>query len=202
VNARIQTSNLSSLIELVHHRWNIPVLAQLQKHAGSKFVTLVNTLNVSRGSLSASLAVLIDLGLVYRNTGHGHPMRPEYLLADAGKELGAHCAALYDIIQRRKAADLAYRKWTLPLVAAIGDEVLRFNELKLELTDATPRAITLGLKSLVQERWATRTLIDDYPPAAGYQLGSTGQKILPCVEGLLTARSGHLRHHCTNLEYR
>lgn len=184
MNTRIQHTDLSSLISLVHHRWNIPVLALLHKHSGCKCVTMVNSLRVSRASLSASLTDLIEMGLVYRNTGHGHPMRPEYLLTDEGKTIGAICADLNKAVQRRRAGDLAYRKWTLPLVAALGDDVLRFNELRTALADATPRAITLGLKSIVQERWATRTLIDDYPPAAGYQLRPTGQRILSCVDGL------------------
>ena len=160
------------------------MLALLYKRSGCKFVTLVNSLGVSRASLSASLTDLIEMGLVRRNTGHGHPMRPEYLLTDEGKEIGAICANLNTAVQRRRAADLAYRKWTLPLMAALGDDVLRFNELKAALSVATPRAITLGLKSIVHERWATRTLIDDYPPAAGYQLRPTGQRILSCVDGL------------------
>lgn len=179
-----QISDVSSLINLVHHRWNIPVLALLAKHSGSKFVMLVNALGVSRPSLSASLNDLIDLGLVQKNTGHGHPMRPEYLLTPAGKEIGASCVVLHKFVQRRKATDLAYRKWTLPLVAVMGEDALRFNELKSALSDATPRAITLGLKSMVTERWVTRTLIDDYPPAAAYQLKPKGQRILACVEGL------------------
>lgn len=179
-----QRSGVSNLIDLVHHRWNIPVLAALTKHSGSKFVALVNELNVSRPALSASLTDLIDLGLVYRNTGHGHPMRPEYLPTKAGQEIGQRCVVLHDIVQRRKAADLAYRKWTLPLVAVMGEEALRFNEMMSALSDATPRAITLGLKSMVHERWATRTLINDYPPAATYQLRRKGQQIFTCIEAL------------------
>lgn len=179
-----QIFDVSSLIDLVHHRWNIPVLALLAKHSGGKFVMLANALNVSRASLSASLDDLIGLGLVHKNTGHGHPMRPEYLLTAAGTEIGATCLELHDVIQRKKAADLAYRKWTLPLVAVMGDEALRFNELKSALSNATPRAITLGLKSMVNERWATRTVINDYPPAAAYQLKPKAQRILTCVEGL------------------
>lgn len=181
---QIERSDLASLISLAHHRWNIPVLAELAKNAGSKFVSLANSLGVSRASLSASLSDLIDMGLVYRNPGHGHPMRPEYLLTDAGTEIGAQCLELNTLIQRRKAADVAYRKWTLPLVAVIGTEVRRFSEVCSLLTTATPRAITMGLKAIVNERWATRTLIDDYPPAAGYQLRPKGRRILSAVDGL------------------
>ncbi|MEM8815764.1 MAG: winged helix-turn-helix transcriptional regulator [Pseudomonadota bacterium] len=177
-------SNLSPLIELVHHRWNIPVIAELQRGSGAKFVTLVNRLAVSRASLSASLKNLVDLGLVEKNSGHGHPMRPEYLLTDEGKRLGAQCLKLTQAVDRDGEADLAFRKWTLPLVTVIGEETRRFNELRGQLGDATPRAITLGLKALLQRQWAARTLIDDYPPAAGYQLLHRGRRVLTCVDGL------------------
>jgi DNA-binding HxlR family transcriptional regulator len=82
---------LGPLIELVHHRWNIPVIAELYRRSGAKYVTLVNSLDVSRASLSTSLNDLIDQGLVRRNTGHGHPMRPEYLLTEDGLVIGEHC---------------------------------------------------------------------------------------------------------------
>ena len=175
---------LAPLIELVHHRWNIPVIAELHRRSGAKYITLVNSLGVSRASLSASLRDLIEMELVIRNPGHGHPMRPEYLLTDAGADIGPDCRSLTQLMRRRKESDLAFRKWTLPLVAAIGDEVRRFNEVRETLLDATPRAITLGLKSLLEQRWVARTLIDDYPPAAGYELMPRGLRVLSCVTGL------------------
>lgn len=175
---------LAPLIELVHRRWNIPIIAELHRRSGAKFITLVNTLDVSRGSLSASLNDLIELGLVSKNPGHGHPMRPEYLLTEAGADIGEQCVALTRLLRKRGETELAFRKWTLPLVAAIGGEVRRFNEVRSVLTEATPRAITLGLKSLLGQRWAARTLIDDYPPAAGYELMPKGRTVLDRIDGL------------------
>lgn len=171
-------TRLDSLVELVHHRWNIPIIAELHRQSGAKFVALVNALGVGRASLSTSLGDLIDLGLVMRNTGHGHPMRPEYLLTEAGKAIGEDCLALRHLLRRRKEEDIAFRKWTLPLVAAIGDQVRRFNEVRMLLPEASPRAITLGLKSMLAERWVHRSLIDDFPPAAGYALLPRGRSIL------------------------
>lgn len=175
---------LAPLIELVHHRWNIPVVAELYRRSGAKYVTLVNSLDVSRASLTTSLNDLIEQGLVRKNPGHGHPMRPEYLLTDDGLVIGEHCLSLAQLVRQRKEADLAFRKWTLPLVAAIGEEIRRFHEVRELLIDATPRAITLSLKSMLERRWAARTLIDDYPPAAGYELRPRAQQILTCVSEL------------------
>ncbi len=166
------------LVHLVARRWSIPVLARLHAAGGgAKFVTLAQALRVSRASLSATLNHLIALGLVRRNPGHGHAMRPEYLLSGQGAALARHCAALDRTVACNGGPDLAYRKWTLPLVAAIGDDRVRFRDLRSTLAEATPRAITIGLKQMVEERWVDRSLIDDYPPAAGYHLLPRGERI-------------------------
>lgn len=175
---------LDLLIELVHHRWNIPIIAELYKRSGSKFVTLAKALGVGRASLSASLNDLIELGFVMKNPGHGHPMRPEYVLTEAGKTIGEDCLRLRHLLRRRNEEDVAFRKWTLPLVAAIGDDTRRFNEVQLILPDASPRAIALGLKSMLAERWAQRSLIDDFPPTAGYTLLPKGKSVLGHVSQL------------------
>ncbi len=180
----LEHSDLSRLIGFVHHRWNVPVVAELYRHSGARFVTMVNHLGVGRASLSTSLADLIDRGLVVRNPGYGHPMRPEYLLTKDGESIGDQCQALTHIVRRGDEADLAFRKWTLPLVVAIGDETRRFNEIRSLLVGASPRAIAIGLKSLLEQRWASRSLIDEYPPTAGYRLMRKGQQVLGCVDGL------------------
>lgn len=178
-------SALQPLIELTHHRWNIPALAELARTNGAKFVTLAKALGASRSSLSASLSDLIDQGLVMKNPGYGHPMRPEYLLTERGKSIAHHCLDLAVLMRRRGDGDFAYRKWTLPLVAAIGEDVRRFNEVRGALgEDVTPRAVTLGLKSMLSRGWARRLLIDDYPPAAGYALMPKGRNVLSRVEAL------------------
>ncbi len=180
------TTRLTPLIELAHHRWNIPIVAELHRSSGAKFITLANSLSASRGSLSASINDLIDQGLVMRNPGHGHPMRPEYLLTPRGEAIGEQCLRLARLVERRDEMDLAYRKWTLPLVAAIGDQARRFNELRSSLgTHATPRAVTLGLKAIQSAGWAERSIIDAYPPAAGYALRASGRRVLAVVDPIV-----------------
>jgi DNA-binding HxlR family transcriptional regulator len=187
VKSRQRNTELAPLLELVERRWNIPVIADLYRGSGAKFVTLVNRLGIGRGSLSATLNHLVDMDLVYRNPGYGHPMRPEYLLTERGLEVGGHCLKLAQAVGRADGAALAYRKWTLPLVASIGCShrgQVRFRDLRHKLTAATPRAITLGLKGLLEHRWIGRSLIDDYPPAAGYHLLARGERVYGSLEEL------------------
>lgn len=111
-------------------------------------------------------------------------MRPEYLLTQKGLAISGDCLSLTRIVHDKNEADLAFRKWTLPIVATIGTQSLRFSELRTVLSDATPRAITIGLKSLLQRQWADRTLIDEYPPTAGYELMPKGHRVLTCLDRL------------------
>ena len=175
------------LADLVHHRWNIQVISELHHQSGAKFITLLNRLEVSRGSLSASLTHLTELGYVRRNTGHGHPMRPEYLLTRHGIAIADPCSSLVQVLHRRNEVDLAFRKWTLPLVVAIGARRSRFNHLRSLLQQATPRAIAIGLKSLIEYGWAERSIFDHYPPSTAYELRPKGHQILVCANGLYPA---------------
>ena len=178
------TADLSPLVRLVHHRWNIPIIAELQQRSGAKFVSILNHLKMSRAPLTAALTHLIDLGLIRRNTGHGHPMRPEYLLTRKGGAIAEDCLLLVRLLRRNNVVDLAFRKWTLPLVAAIGNRKMRFSELLTMLQEATPRALTIGLKSLLQHGWVERRLIDDFPPRAVYELTRNGRRILAPIQKL------------------
>ena len=74
---------MSSLVALCHHRWSLPVLAEIGRTRGTRFATLTGRLGVTGESLRRTLAYLQEEGLVERNPGYGHPLRPEYLLTRA-----------------------------------------------------------------------------------------------------------------------
>jgi len=171
------TTNPDFLVTLVHHRWNIPLIALLHQQSGAKHITLVNQLQLSRSALSVALEYLMQMGLVDRNPGYGHPMRPEYVLSPDGKKLGPACLSLANLIHRSGQDFLAYRKWSLPTIALLGAGQSRFNELRKSLPGAGPRALTLCLKALVKERWATRTVVDRYPPTVSYELTDFGKAV-------------------------
>ena len=78
---------LNRFITLFHRQWAVRVLVELQRAHGAKFVTLHSQLGVGRATLRATLDDLIAEGWVLRNPGHGHPMRPEYLLTKEGSLL-------------------------------------------------------------------------------------------------------------------
>jgi len=172
------------LVDLVHRRWNVPIVAELFDRAGAKFVTLVRATGASRSSIAASLTDLIALGYVCRNPGYGHPLRPEYLLTAAGERIAPACHALHTLLRKRGEEHLGFRKWTLPLVAAIGPEGRRFNELRHTLEIATPRAITLSLKPMLRHDWIKRPPAARDSPPVGYELRPKGRTVLDRLDGL------------------
>jgi DNA-binding HxlR family transcriptional regulator len=159
---------LSNPIRLFHHRWAAPVLAELRHERGSRFVTLTNRLGVTRDSLRRTLGALVEDGLVTRNPGYGHPLRPEYVLTDEGERVAAVCDRLLTVLDGLE--DVALRKWSMPVVHALGGGPRRFSELRGSLAGVSPRALALALKDLQGAGLVERTVTDHYPPATVYRL--------------------------------
>jgi DNA-binding HxlR family transcriptional regulator len=168
---------LEPLIALCHHRWSIPILAELHRDNGAKFVTLVQRLKISRDALSRTLEALIQLGLIKHNTGYGHPLRPEYILTPTGKQIGQNALELLHQIQQLEATNTALKKWTLPILHAIHHGINRFSSLRETLPNISPRALTLTLQDLEQLAWLTRS-------EGGYELSANGKKLAETLEPL------------------
>jgi DNA-binding HxlR family transcriptional regulator len=136
-----------TLIQLCHHRWIIPILAELhQQNGGSKFVTLVNRLELSRDSLSRTLQIMLELHLIERNTVYAHPLRPEYILMAHCKDLAKHAHALMPQLEPQETL---LNKWALPTIHALQSHN-RFSRLLEVLPNITSRALTMILKDLEQ----------------------------------------------------
>ena len=101
-----------------------------------RFVELQRKLGVGRDSLRRALDALIELGFVERNTGYGHPLRPEYVITAEGRtaaSLAARVVAAGD-------PETLLRKWSVPVLAELdGDR--RFSELRASLPGVSPRAL-------------------------------------------------------------
>ena len=167
---------MSTLARLVHLRWAVPVLAELHRGGGGRFVNLGHTLGVSRESLRRTLTFLAASGLIERNPGKGHPLRPEYLLTGSGAQLGEPAAALTDLLRDLGATDVGLKKWSLPVLIQLTDE-RRFSQLSGALPDTSNRALTLTLKDLEAAGLVSRTVTTDYPPATVYAATAPGLEL-------------------------
>jgi DNA-binding HxlR family transcriptional regulator len=159
-----------SIAGLFHHRWAAPVLAELHRSKGSRFVTLLNRLGLGRDSLRRTLTALIDAGLVAKNPGYGHPLRPEYVLTERGAPVATACARLLSALDRLDANDVGLKKWSMPTVLALADGERRYSELRKRLPEVTARALALALKDLAAVGLVERRVRPDYPPATVYRL--------------------------------
>jgi DNA-binding HxlR family transcriptional regulator len=166
--------SITDLIALFHHRWSAPVLAELARARGSRFVVLANALGVGRESLRRTLAALVELGLVRRNPGYGHPLRPEYLLTERGEDVAARCVRLLALLDGN--ADVALKKWSLPVLAAL-EHPARFSQLRDALPGISARALALALKDLEAAGLVRRRVQETYPPSTVYAATRAAQRL-------------------------
>jgi DNA-binding HxlR family transcriptional regulator len=166
---------MSTLVALFHNRWSVPILAELHRQRGSRFVTLARTLGMSRESLRRTLAALIESGLVGRNPGYGHPLRPEYVLTRRGERIAAACSPLVERMRQGELEEIGLKKWSMPVVYALSERPLRFSELRDRLEGVSPRALALALKDLEMSGLVARRVTSDYPPATVYRLSKAGR---------------------------
>jgi DNA-binding HxlR family transcriptional regulator len=85
---------------------------------------------------------------------------------------GAHCP-VRDIMAR--FGD----KWSMYVILLLGgNEKLRFNELKSQITGISQRMLTVTLRSLEGDGLLTRTIYPEVPPKVEYQLTEMGHSLL------------------------
>jgi DNA-binding HxlR family transcriptional regulator len=179
--ARRRRRQTAWLTLLMKRSWSLAVLVELARGdvhpGGARFVTLVNRLKVPRHSLSQTLAHFIQHDWVMHNPGYGHPLRPEYLLAEDGHAIAPACTRVLQMSRRRPWQAVALRKWSLPIVLALKPGSLRFGQVKSELDGITARALTMALKDLMSSGVIKRTTLATFPPATRYELTARGRRL-------------------------
>lgn len=156
-------------------RWFIPLLALMSREGGARFGVLARRLGVSRSVLSRHLDALETAGWLDRCPGHGHPLRPEYLLTAPGRAVAAWCEGVMEQRRRLGLEPDELGRWSLPLLLSLDRSWKRFSTLQAELRPVTPRALSLTLKQMLEVRLVDRRLEDRFPPLALYGLTLRGQ---------------------------
>jgi DNA-binding HxlR family transcriptional regulator len=75
-------------------------------------------------------------------------------------------------------------KWSVMVIALLGDRTLRFSELRRAIEGISQRMLTLTLRGLVRDGLATRTLYATIPPRVEYALTPLGRTLLKPVRAL------------------
>ena len=75
-------------------------------------------------------------------------------------------------------------KWTVLVVATLGDGPRRFNELRREIPRVSQRMLTLTLRNLERDGLVNRTVTPSIPPRVDYELTALGHSLLTPVNAL------------------
>lgn len=175
------------LVELFHHRWAVPILAELASDGGGRVAELTTGLDASRGGVRQALGALVDLGLVGRNMGHGHPLRPEYVLTESGRAVAIGAERIVEFARAWTIERHAFRKWPLPVVYGLGEDGARFSELRDRMPGVTDRALSIALRTLGTTRLAERIVRPSRPPGVLYLPTDRAEAILPSLRRLARA---------------
>lgn len=168
----------ADLRRLVAGRWLLPLLAHVAASGGGgRFAAMAASLGASRSALAASLAALQEAGWLARNPGHGHPLRPEYVLTPSGEPVAAFCAQVMAQRARLGLEPGQLPRWSLPLILRLDADKARFSMLRDALRPVTPRALSLTLKQMLSVNLVERALEDEFPPIAIYGLTGRGREL-------------------------
>jgi DNA-binding HxlR family transcriptional regulator len=171
----MSTSQATALHDLCRHRWNSAVISVIAARNGARFVELLGALKISRESLQRTLQAAIEAGWVARSSGFGHPLRPEYILTEAGERLAPLCTSIEAARMTLGLAEASLTRWSLPTIHRISTGEHRFAAIQRALPASNPRALTSSLKSLVGQSLVRRIVVESYPPIPEYWLTERGQ---------------------------
>ncbi|MEC9435034.1 MAG: winged helix-turn-helix transcriptional regulator [Pseudomonadota bacterium] len=166
-----------ALVKLASRAWSLAILAALDAGAPGRQAPLLAATGAGRTAFGASLAHLFDLGLMERNPGHGHPLRPEFRLTAAGRAAAPLAAAMLRAAPGAADAALLRLAWTAPVLAACRAPRF-FGEIRADLSPITDRALSQTLTRLHAHRWIARdTDADLRPPRPRYMATGPGAEI-------------------------
>ena len=110
-------------------------------------------------------------------------MKPEHkkvpvLPVPPNAHLDSDCRGVASILAR--VGD----KWSVLIVALLGDGPKRFNEIKRMVGGISQRMLTLTLRGLERDGLVTRTVYPTVPPRVDYELTELGHSLWKPVEAL------------------
>jgi DNA-binding HxlR family transcriptional regulator len=83
-------------------------------------------------------------------------------------------------------------KWTMYVIAQLGDGTKRFTELKRSIDGISQRMLTVTLRGLERDGIVSRTMYPVMPPRVDYTLTTMGRTLLDAVGAFVTWSETHL----------
>ena len=168
--------DIKFFVNITSRAWAVPILSNLHTGVAGRQAPLLAATGASRTAFAQSMDHLIEIGLLERNPGHGHPLRPEFRLTPLGAQAAALAAKVHRIPEQNDH-DLLRRSWTLPVLTSLHTPS-HFNEIKRNLHTITDRALSQSLKSMESRNWVQRSVDEAArPPRSLYRAINTGGQI-------------------------
>jgi len=168
--------DIELFVNITSRAWALPILSNMHAGVAGRQAPLLAATGASRTSFVHSMDHLITMGLLERNPGYGHPLRPEFRLTP----LGTTAAVIANKIQSiavDQDQDLLRRSWTLPILTSLNTPS-RFNDIKRTLPAITDRALSQSLKTMEVKSWVRRNVDETArPPRSIYVAVNTGEMI-------------------------
>ena len=169
--------DIALLVNLTSKAWSLKILALLHAGVPGRQAPLIAATQASRTSLASSLGHLVQLGLLEKNPGHGHPLRPEFRLTHTGVIVAAMANRIVEIVPDDDAFAIIRRSWTVP-VLAVTKSPKRFSIIKSGLKAITDRALSQSLCVLEEQEWLKREIdVSQRAPFPTYHAVNAGKKI-------------------------
>jgi len=177
--------HIGLLVNITSRAWALSILAQLDAGTPGRQAPLLAATGAGRTAFAQSMDHLITIGLVERNPGHGHPLRPEFRLTQMGVS-AAKLAGQINRVSKEEDQALLRRSWTLPVLASLHSP-RHFIEIKGDLSPITDRALSQSLKTMETRNWVCRQ-VDELmrPPRSRYTAVSIGSKISAITASAIT----------------
>jgi DNA-binding HxlR family transcriptional regulator len=91
----------------------------------------------------------------------------------------------------RRVLDLVGDRWTVLIVGALGDETLRFSELRRRVGGISQKMLTQTLRELERDGLVDRTVHAEVPVRVEYRLTAAGHELRGPLQALLDWAVGH-----------
>lgn len=147
--------DIKLLVKVTSRAWSLKILSLLHEGVPGRQATLLTAAQASRTAFRLSLAHLIDLGLLERNPGHGHPLRPEYRLTPQGISAASMAHRIIKASEKSDGLSIVKKSWTVP-VLALTARPQHFIDIKSSLPSITDRALSQSLTALQNQHWLSR----------------------------------------------
>lgn len=85
----------------------------------------------------------------------------------------------------KASLNLLAGKWTMMIIFQIGDDVMRYGELKKIIPSISEKMLIQELKMLVENKLVNRKAYPEIPPRVEYTLTELGLKTIPIIEKLV-----------------